>query len=105
MDGFMLWDRETESTWWPLIGKAVSGDLVETEMNVYSEENWSQTTWGEIKEEYTEIEVLKPDQTMEPPVDWPKLNSEEIEKIRAVNTENSIAPRWGENDESGETGS
>ena len=24
LDGFILWDRETESLWWPLIGKAVS---------------------------------------------------------------------------------
>ncbi len=25
LDGFVLWDRETESLWWPLIGKSVSG--------------------------------------------------------------------------------
>ena len=27
LDGFVLWDRETESLWWPLVGKAVSGKL------------------------------------------------------------------------------
>jgi len=72
MDGFVFWDRETESTWWPLIGKAVSGPLLETELNVYDDQNWSQTTWGEIKGQHKEIKVLKPGQTMEPPKSWPK---------------------------------
>jgi len=97
MDGFVFWDRETESTWWPLIGKAVSGPLLNTEMKVYSEENWSQTTWGEIKSQNQELKVLKPDQTMEAPKDWPKYDD------LVVSSENpegkAIAPRWGENGE------
>ncbi len=99
MDGFVFWDRETESTWWPLVGKAVSGPLLETPLTVYSEESWSQTTWGEIKAKYAELKVLKPGQTMEPPANWPQytdiIEREGFDvKVNAV----SIAPRWGEND-------
>ena len=43
MDGFVFWDRETESTWWPLIGKAVSGTMINTPLKVLNEDNWSQT--------------------------------------------------------------
>ena len=27
LDGFVMWDRETESLWWPLIGEGVSGKM------------------------------------------------------------------------------
>lgn len=27
LDAFILWDRDTESLWWPLIEKSVSGPL------------------------------------------------------------------------------
>jgi hypothetical protein len=67
-----FWDRETESTWWPLIGKAVSGPLLETKLTVYNDQNWSDTTWGQIKTDHSVVKVLKPGQTMEPPKDWPK---------------------------------
>ncbi|RLD23392.1 MAG: hypothetical protein DRI71_05440 [Bacteroidetes bacterium] len=43
-DGFVLWDRETESLWWPLIGKAVSGPMMGAKMKVLPEEYWQQTT-------------------------------------------------------------
>ena len=31
-DAFVLWDRETESLWWPVIGKAVSGPMIDRQM-------------------------------------------------------------------------
>ena len=80
LDGFVFWDRETESTWWPLIGKAVSGPLLNMELKEYNEENWEQTTWGVIKQKYDNVMVLKEGQTMEPPKDWPKFNDQEIEE-------------------------
>lgn len=98
MDGFVFWDRETESTWWPLIGKTVSGPLLETPLTVYSKENWSQTTWGEIKSEYQELKVLKPGQTMEAPESWPKYaDLIEGSGFKVKNNAADIAPRWGEN--------
>lgn len=98
MDGFVFWDRETESTWWPLIGKAVSGPLLETPLTVYEEENWSQTTWGEIKAQHSNLKVLKPGQTMEPPKSWPQYTDLIEDKgFEVKNDAVSIAPRWGEN--------
>ena len=96
MDGFVFWDRETESTWWPLIGKAVSGPLMDTEMKVYDDKNWSQTTWGNIKQQYKALKVLKPGQTMEPPESWPKYD--DIPGAIQANVDaKAVAPRWGEN--------
>ncbi|MCE7992616.1 MAG: DUF3179 domain-containing protein [Roseivirga sp.] len=98
MDGFVFWDRETESTWWPLIGKAVSGPLLETPLTVYEEENWSQTTWGEIKLVHQTLKVLKPGQTMEPPKSWPQYTDLIEDKgFQVKNAAVSVAPRWGEN--------
>ena len=100
MDGFVFWDRETESTWWPLIGKAVSGPLLETPLTVYKEQNWSQTSWGEIKKQHSELKVLKPGQTMEPPTSWPQYTDLiESKGFQVKNDAVSIAPRWGENKE------
>jgi len=95
MDGFLLWDRETESIWWPLTGKAVSGPLRGTKMNVWDEQQWSQTTWGEIKKKYKNIDVLKPGQEMDPPQTWETYSN--IDAIIDDSTQIAVAPRWGEN--------
>lgn len=93
MDGFVLWDRETESLWWPLIGEAVSGPMKGAKMKVLEEEYWIQTTWGEIKDSYDDVQVLEPGQDYERPKGWVKYDD-----IQLVNEDNkSIAPRWGEN--------
>ena len=97
MDGFVLWDRETESTWWPLIGKAVSGPLLDTPMKVWDEQNWKQTTWGKIKQQYDEIDVLKHGQKMDPPENWPSYDVETDKKQITAEQKDAIAPRWGEN--------
>ena len=93
MDGFVLWDRETESLWWPLIGKAVSGPMKGSEMKVLPEEYWQQTTWGEIKQRFDDVQVLEPGQDFERPTEWTKYDD-----IQVVNEDGeSVAPRWGEN--------
>jgi hypothetical protein len=98
MDGFVFWDRETESTWWPLVGKAVSGPLLETPLTVYEQEHWSQTTWAEIKSIHNQLKVLKPGQTMEPPQNWPQYTDLiESKGFKVKNGAITIAPRWGEN--------
>ncbi len=102
VDGFVFWDRETESTWWPLIGKAVSGPLMNTEMKVYSDQNWSQTTWREIKQKFQELKVLKPGQTMEVPKDWPKYEDLSVVDINSNSNNQAVAPKWGENGQVGE---
>lgn len=93
LDGFVMWDRETESLWWPLIGKAVSGPLKETKMKVLDEQYWSQTTWQEIKTSFPNAQVLLSGQDFERPTSWAKLDN-----MSPITEEGkSIAPRWGEN--------
>ena len=93
MDGFLLWDRETESMWWPLIGESVSGALKGTPMKVMDEKYWSQTTWKDVKSNYPNARILKPGQDFTPPNSWPAY--QDITDLK-VDGE-SIAPRWGEN--------
>ncbi len=98
LDGFIWWDRETESTWWPLIGKGVSGKLIDVPLKVYDESNWEQTSWNNIKGRFPDLKVLKPDQTMDPPEQWPAIDEEVISQIRQnVVGPAEQPPKWGEN--------
>lgn len=85
LDGFVFWDRETESTWWPLIGKAVSGPMLNAELVEYNKENWEDITWAVIKaKNIPNLKVLKSGQTMEAPTTWKKFTDKEIEKIKTA---------------------
>ncbi|MEL6255187.1 MAG: DUF3179 domain-containing (seleno)protein, partial [Bacteroidota bacterium] len=97
LDGFVWWDRETESTWWPLIGKGVSGEMKDMPLKVLDESMWSQTSWEEIKGKYDNLEVLKPDQSMKPPSSWPEFSSKKLAEIKSAENMNAKSPpRWGE---------
>ena len=50
LDGFVLWDRETESLWWPLIGKAVSGPLKEVKLLEMDKSHWKDIQWKYVKD-------------------------------------------------------
>ncbi|MDT8410839.1 MAG: DUF3179 domain-containing (seleno)protein [Vicingaceae bacterium] len=85
LDGFVFWDRETESTWWPLIGKAVSGPMLETNLIEYNKESWEDITWAAIKaKNIPDVKVLKSGQTMEPPKTWKKFTEKDIKEIKAT---------------------
>lgn len=73
LDGFILWDRETESLWWPLIDKAVSGPLKNVELLEMDKANWEDTTWDQVKEKYPDAQVLISGQDFERPRYWNKL--------------------------------
>ena len=79
LDGFVLWDRDTESLWWPLIGEAVSGPLKGVKLQEMEKEFWEDTTWGSIKSDYPNAKVLISGQDYERPTSWPKL--EDIQQI------------------------
>lgn len=82
LDGFVFWDRETESTWWPLIGKAVSGPMLDAKLVEFNKENWEDITWAAIKaKNIPNLKVLKTGQTMEAPKAWKKLSNKQIEAI------------------------
>ncbi|MFK5983755.1 MAG: DUF3179 domain-containing (seleno)protein [Flavobacteriaceae bacterium] len=70
LDGFVLWDRETESLWWPLIDKAVSGPLKGVELLEKDKTHWEDTTWAVIKEKYPDAQILKSNQDFERPKNW-----------------------------------
>ncbi|TDI78008.1 MAG: DUF3179 domain-containing protein [Bacteroidetes bacterium] len=70
LDGFILWDRETESLWWPLIDKAVSGDLKGVRLQKLEDIYWEDTTWKVIKEKYPNAQVLISGQNFERPIRW-----------------------------------
>ena len=42
---FLLYDRETESLWWPLTRRGVSGMMKDIQMDLYDETRWRITTW------------------------------------------------------------
>lgn len=106
-DAFVFWDRETESLWWPPIGKAVSGDLNGLDLQLLEPDFWSQTKWGKVVDKYPHALVLKPGQGLVPPKEWKQLNQETIALIQQQTQEvqsqkdQSIAPRWGENNGEG----
>jgi Protein of unknown function (DUF3179) len=74
LDGFVLWDRETESLWWPLIDRAVSGDLKGVELLEKDKANWKDTTWKDIKNNFPNAKVLISGQDYKRPKTWQKLD-------------------------------
>lgn len=93
-DAFVLWDRDTESLWWPPLGKAVSRPLIDTPLRVFDESHWAQMTWGEAKAAYPNARVLAGRQDFEPPTSWPRLASLSGPTTRPTK---AIPPRWGAN--------
>jgi hypothetical protein len=79
IDGFVFWDRETESLWWPLIGKAISGSLQGTKLLEMNKANWADVTWKDVKSNYPTAMVLKSGQDFNRPDNWDrKVNSSYI---------------------------
>lgn len=74
LDGFILWDRETESLWWPLIDKAVSGSLKGVKLQKLEDTFWKDTTWKYIKEHYPNAQVLISKQDFKRPKSWKKYD-------------------------------
>ena len=71
---FVLWDRETESLWWPLIDVAVSGKMIGTDMQMLRSNSWKVVMWDEVVSDYPNAIVLKRGQTMPIPQNWPRLD-------------------------------
>jgi hypothetical protein len=91
---FVLWDRDTESLWWPTIGKAVSGPMMGAHLKLFDRRYWRQTTWQEIVAGYPEAKVLAPNQDMERPRAW--LRFHDLAQINRTNPAPPVvAPRWG----------
>ncbi len=74
LDGFILWDRETESLWWPLIDKAVSGKLKGVKLQMLEQVYWKDTTWADIKKNYLNAKILISGQNFDRPTHWKKFD-------------------------------
>jgi hypothetical protein len=102
---FVLWDRDTESLWWPPLGKAVSGPAIDMPMKVLEHELWAQMNWTQVREKYPDARVLRFGQQMTTPTDWPRHEitrrhdtiQDNATDANEKADESAIAPRWGEN--------
>lgn len=98
LDAFVLWDRDTESLWWPPLGRAVSGPLVDRPLALLDESWWDQTTWGDAITRFPHALVFKPAQRFEQPQRWPRLDVTDLD-LPSIDDAPvpAIAPRWGAN--------
>jgi hypothetical protein len=71
--GFILWDRDTESLWWPLIDRAVSGLMQNTLLKKYDAQSWGHSTWAEMLALRPDALVMRSGQDWTPPIDWTVL--------------------------------
>lgn len=99
LNAFVLWDRETESLWWPPLGRAVSGTLMDAPLKQLDTTLWMQSTWGEACSRFPEAMVLKPNVKFVASSSWVRLelNSEDISELSSTSASrphNPIAPRW-----------
>jgi hypothetical protein len=79
VDAFVLWDRETESLWWPLIDVGVSGSMNNVGMRKFSQAKWEYSSWGEAVEKYPEALVIETQQEDEEPESWIHYPCEELD--------------------------
>jgi hypothetical protein len=70
--GFVLWDRDTESLWWPLIDRGVSGPAVDQPMKLLDRALWEDTSWERFRAKHPNVRVLRRGQDFQRPKDWPK---------------------------------
>ncbi len=77
-DGFILWDRNTESLWWPLIHKGISGEMLDQTMIPYHSANWEVTTYGQIAQSSPDFVLLKPGQDIDFEGEWTETLSQEV---------------------------
>jgi hypothetical protein len=78
LDGFVLWDRETESLWWPLTGYAVSGAMNGTKLIEYDKTTWEELLWKDIKLNHLDALILESNQDFDRPTIWPKYSSADL---------------------------
>lgn len=78
LEAFILWDRETESLWWPLNDVAVSGSYKDTRLEKYNTSNWEVLTMENINSLYPDALILKKGQTQEAPQNWKKIEASSL---------------------------
>ena len=77
-ESFILWDRETESLWWPLLDSGVSGVFNGVLLKKFDQLNWETLKWSEVKYHYPNAFVLY-SQLQDPPQDILSINPDSID--------------------------
>ncbi len=75
LESFILWDRNTESLWWPIIDRGVSGIFRGSTLLKYNIRQWGQTTIGEILEKHPDALVVDRGQTVDVPSNIPRISN------------------------------
>ena len=70
IEAFVLWDRETESLWWPLIDMGVSGAFNGVFIPKYDHDKWEVLPWHEVQVKYPNAKVLQEQQQNFPSKDF-----------------------------------
>lgn len=79
-DGFVLWDRETESLWWPLINSGISGTLEGEHLNKSDLPfTWERTTMYDLRTNYPNSTILNFGQEENPPNGWTRLEEADFD--------------------------
>ncbi len=78
IEAFILWDRETESLWWPLIDMGVSGAFNHVSIKKFDESIWETKEWKDIINEYPDAQVLET-QNQEVPQENFKIDQSRID--------------------------
>lgn len=73
LESFILWDRNSESLWWPITDRGVSGAFRGFSMNKYNSAQWEMTTMKNVFDNYPSAKILRSNQTVTPP-SVPKIN-------------------------------
>lgn len=68
LSSFILWDRNSESLWWPINNSCVGGVYKGSTLRKLNHKKWGRTTMGEVKETYPNAVVLKKGQQVDLPV-------------------------------------
>lgn len=75
VESFLLWDRESESLWWPLGDKGMAGMMKDAEIKKSSTRIWETTTWGEVKRNFPNAVSLSHNQNIQIPTDLERYDS------------------------------
>ncbi|MFT6034820.1 MAG: hypothetical protein ACI9XJ_000386 [Marivirga sp.] len=59
LESFILWDRETESLWWPINEQGVSGVFQGEALKKYNSAKWGRGQLNEIVKDYPDALVIK----------------------------------------------
>ncbi len=68
LESFILWDRNSESLWWPINDEGVSGMYKDSRLKKYDFRLWGRTTMEEVKNTYPDAVVIAEGQTVDLPV-------------------------------------